>query len=155
MSSAVLRWVCLGLCSLVLCACASAGTTQASLDCTEDPSLADFSGQSWATSGAGTFKLRIAAASPNTPTKGDNSWTLELSDVTGAPLSDVNLQVTPFMPQHGHGTGVKAIVTPSVEPGRFVVTPVNLWMPGLWEVRLTVEHGAAVDHIVLNACIEG
>jgi hypothetical protein len=51
------------------------------------------------------------------------------------------------MASHGHGASVVPSV--SVESGgRYVVTDVDLFMPGQWTLRTTIE-GAATDHVAL------
>ena len=59
------------------------------------------------------------------------------------------------MPDHGHGASKEAIVTPSGTDGMYDVDPVNLWMPGFWEVRFNVMAAGASDRIVFAFCIEG
>ena len=41
------------------------------------------------------------------------------------------------MPAHGHGTSVDPTVTETV-PGVFLATPLYLFMPGSWELRMTM-----------------
>jgi hypothetical protein len=65
------------------------------------------------------------------------------------------MKATPFMPDHGHGTGVKAVVTPTGSDGRYEVAPLYLFMPGYWEVTLTVQTGAVRDDVVFPVCISG
>ncbi len=63
---------------------------------------------------------------------------------------------TPLMPDHGHGTPINAEVTELTTPGEYEVTPVNLWMPGLWEITIEVTNGADVsDAVTFAFCIEG
>lgn len=81
--------------------------------------------------------VRFVDALPAPPDRGDNSWTIEVLDAaTGTPRSDVALVVEPFMVDHNHGTPIECNVTPLDAPGQLKLEPINLWMPGLWEVRL-------------------
>ncbi|MDX2052670.1 MAG: FixH family protein [Polyangiaceae bacterium] len=136
-------------------ACSGSPSAPGVTDCQADPNLFDFSGRMVAASEQGTFQLRMLELAPEVPTKGDNRWTIELLDTQQAPLENPEIQVTPFMPQHGHGTGVKAVVAKGEVLGTWIVSPVNLWMPGLWEVKLTVSHRGQIDNLVIRACIEG
>ena len=61
----------------------------------------------------------------------------------------VDLRVEPTMPAHGHGTTPVPTVTPvEGQPGTFDIRPLNLFMPGLWQIRIVVSMevgGAAVE----------
>lgn len=98
----------------------------------------------------------IMAADPAIPAKGDNTWTVALSDGTG-PMAAAAFEVIPFMPDHGHGTPVTAEITESATtPGEYEVSKINLWMPGLWEVNLYFPtESAQTDRVVFKVCIDG
>lgn len=59
------------------------------------------------------------------------------STSTGAPVDELELVMTPFMPAHGHGTPQEPSVTP-LGNGSYRFDDVLLPMPGLWELRTTV-----------------
>ncbi|HTM19107.1 MAG TPA: FixH family protein [Kofleriaceae bacterium] len=100
------------------------------------------------------FMVMLVDADPAPPAKGDNYWMIMVHAMdTGDPVDGAVLEVTPFMPDHGHGTSIVPVVTPDTEPGTYIVDPINLWMPGLWEVRIDVDDGA--DLITFPFCIEG
>jgi hypothetical protein len=100
--------------------------------------------------------VTFMAADPAPPAIGDNTWTVAIADVGGQPLPDATITaVTPFMPDHGHGTAVEAFATPGDNAGEFILTPVNLHMAGLWEVTLDLDLGAnATDQVVFSICVE-
>lgn len=104
--------------------------------------------------GAAGIEVVLVAAAPTPPDKGDNTWTVQVLDNAQVPMDDATLTVTPFMPDHGHGTSKTAAVTGSGS-GMYDVDPVNLWMPGLWETTVEVETGTTSDAIVFSFCIEG
>lgn len=92
--------------------------------------------------------FRLVSSDPAPPARNDNAWVIEIEDAAGAPLEAADVEVTPFMPDHGHGTGIPAIVTPSSDvAGRYDVDPVNLFMPALWDItiRATPAGGTAAD----------
>jgi hypothetical protein len=63
--------------------------------------------------------------------------TVDVRDAAQEPASGLSLAVVPWMPSHGHGTSV----VPAVEetaPGIYVVTRLNLFMPGEWQLRTTI-----------------
>ena len=68
------------------------------------------------------------------------------------------------MPDHGHGSPIPAVVTPAGENGEYTVSPINMWMPGLWrtDIRLAPDAYACtqVDNppdgsIAFSFCING
>jgi hypothetical protein len=101
----------------------------------------------------GLVTARFVDAVPAPPARFENLWTLELRDLDGAPLDDLTIAVQPFMPDHAHGTSV----VPTVEglgDGSYRIGDIDLWMPALWEVRLSIDTGAATDRVVFSFCIE-
>jgi hypothetical protein len=101
----------------------------------------------------GLFEIELLAAEPAPPDKGDNRWSIELRALGGDPVSGAAIVVTPFMPDHGHGTSLVPVVEPAAEPGRYQIDVINLWMPGLWEVRFDIDDGA--DLVTFAFCVEG
>ena len=87
------------------------------------------------TSDSGALRIAVRFA-PDPPAVGSNAVELSFTDANGASLSGLGLSVVPWMPAHGHGTSVDPIVT-EMTPGTFVATPVYLFMPGSWELRMT------------------
>ena len=111
-----------------------------------------------ARTGAGGTRFTIVSAEPALPVRGDNTWVVDV-DVGGAPVNagDGELKLTPFMPDHRHGTGVKPIWTPDpAVPGRYAVGPINLWMPGVWELTFeATPTGGTRDPVVFTFCLTG
>ena len=101
--------------------------------------------------GVVTFKLMSSTPAP--PARGDNKWEIDLVDAGGAPVAGAKVKVVPFMPDHNHGTSIKAQVT-ETSAGHYEVTPVNLWMPGLWQVTVTATPvGGTLDTAIFSFCI--
>jgi len=90
-------------------------------------------------SGALTVAVRYA---PDPPTAGEDAAQLTFTDAGGAPVGGLDLTVVPWMPAHGHGTSVDPTVTETT-PGVFLASPLYLFMPGTWELRMTI--GGTVD----------
>lgn len=104
----------------------------------------------------GVLEIEIVAASPAPPARGDNDWSVLVRAIAdSAPADGAEIVVTPFMPKHQHGTGVDTVVTPMSTLGQYELSPVNLWMPGLWEVAIDVESEVGDDSIVFKVCIPG
>lgn len=102
--------------------------------------------------------LQLVATAPRPPGVGDNTWTVEIEE-GGTPLVGLaeRMEVTPFMPDHGHGTAV-AVEVSEVAPGSYEWSPINLRMPGYWLVTATLaeESGSSedADLVQLGLCVE-
>jgi hypothetical protein len=87
------------------------------------------------TSDSGALRIDVRFA-PAPPVVGSDAVQLSFVDASGAPMSGLDLMVIPWMPAHGHGSSVNPTVTETA-PGVFVATPLYLFMPGSWELRMT------------------
>ncbi len=104
--------------------------------------------------GAGGVRIRITSAVPAPPQRGDNTFNLEVFDGAGAPISGASIDVTPFMPDHRHGTSIAPVIAPGAAPGSYTVSMINLWMPGLWEITIeATPAGGMADEVVFRFCI--
>lgn len=101
----------------------------------------------------GVLSFTIMAGDPAPPIRGDNSWVIRVDAAGGAPVSGASISVTPFMPAHGHSSGKAVVVTPDAAAGQYRLSPVNLWMPGVWETTVNVTSGSGNDQVVFKFCI--
>lgn len=125
------------------------------VDCSKE-TRADTYAAGMSKTGAQGFEFRLMEAAPTPPAKGDNDWTIEVLDASSTPMDGISLDITPFMPDHGHGTTVNADITPTQEAGTYDVNPVNLWMPGYWEITVDAsDDSGPLDSAVFAFCIEG
>lgn len=96
----------------------------------------------------GLIDMRLMNADPAPPARGDNTWLVQLatlgSDGPAASVVGATLKVSPYMPDHMHGTPITVEVTDQGS-GMYQLTPVNLWMPGYWETTISVTLPASVD----------
>jgi hypothetical protein len=105
--------------------------------------------------GANGYAFALDDAVPSPPAKTDNVWTVAVTEPGGAAATSVGMTAVPFMPDHGHGTPIGAVAT-AVGDGSFTIEPINLWMPGLWEIRLAATDGdTALDQVVFRFCVDG
>ena len=102
-------------------------------------------------SGALTFEL--VSSEPAPPARGDNRWVLRVLDASSAAVTGATLTVSPFMPDHGHGTSVAPQVTASGDS--YEARPLNLFMPGLWQTTVGARTANGNDEAVFSFCIEG
>lgn len=149
---------CIALASLLLAACGDDGGTNGHADAapvncaTEDradPYVAGMTAE-----GSAGYSVKLVQSTPAPPAKGDNTWELQLLDGT-TPVDGATLELVPFMPDHGHGTPIGAEVTAGGSDGMYTATPVNLWMPGYWEVTVNITDGSNTDSVVFKTCIDG
>jgi hypothetical protein len=99
------------------------------------------------------FELKLLSASPAPPSRGDNTWIVELDAIGGGAVSGATITATPFMPDHGHGTPAMVHVTPLSTAGQYQLAPINMWMPGYWETSITVAAGDLHDAATFKFCI--
>ena len=100
------------------------------------------------------LEFKLVSSDPAPPARGDNTMIIQLSTMAAPiqPVSGATMSVTPFMPDHKHGSGKTVTITPMTEAGQYKLEPVNLWMPGLWEVTVRVT-GATADEAVFRFCL--
>jgi hypothetical protein len=80
------------------------------------------------------------------------AWVVTLRTDAGPLPDDVQLAVTPRMPDHGHGARRRPTVRP-LGGGRFEVTDLDLYMDGVWTITLRVSSGGATEQVVFGVCI--
>jgi len=145
----------------VVPACGGGGSEEpdAGYNCEVETRDEEFVAGMTKTGGLG-LEFVLVSSEPAPPARNDNTWVLELHDATGAPLDGATVDVRPFMPDHNHGTSIETQVTPvDGTPGRYTLDPVNMFMPGVWEVtiRATPAGGTQADRdeVVFTFCISG
>lgn len=99
--------------------------------------------------------VKIVESNPSPPQKGTNTMTLEIADAAGAPVDGATVAVTPWMPDHAHGSALTPVATP-MGGGRYAVSKIYYPMPGLWQVTVSVQTpGAAAQEVTFNFCFDG
>jgi hypothetical protein len=106
------------------------------------------------TASSGAWQAVLVVSEPGPPIKGTNTWTVRLLDGSGATRDDVTVTARTFMPDHNHGSTVKAVVTP-MGGGVYRVAPLYLYMPGLWQVTLDIDAPTGPDNVMFPICIPG
>ena len=124
----------------IACAAALAGCSSGT-----GPDPNGFPAQPYLTVMSDSKALRIEVrSSPQPPTRGNVDVEFVVTDVaSGKPQDGLELQIKPWMPAFDHGA-----IPPSITPegsGKYLVTEVNLFMAGHWELRTTFS-GAVIDH---------
>lgn len=97
--------------------------------------------------------VRLVLAEPAPPKMGTNTLTLEIR-AADRPVEDATVTVTPFMPAHGHGSGIPPVVT-SLGGGSYRVADVYFMMRGTWTLTVRVERpGGVAREVVFAFCLE-
>jgi len=147
---------CFGLSVIAACGSSDAGP-DAPLDCSTVAGVDTFVVGLDHAGMSGGLDFKLMSATPAPPVRGDNTWVVQISamaaGVVGAPVDGASLVVTPFMPAHQHGSPKPVIVTPASTSGQYTLTPVNLWMPGVWETTIQATSGSTSDSAVFKFCI--
>lgn len=128
----------------LVCAALAAGCGG---DGVADPGTISAEPATTVTSDSGGYRISVHSAPDAVPTRGVNTLQMVVTRIRdGAPAAGLELDVVPWMPAMGHGASVKPTVSAEAKPGVFTVTNVNLFMPGLWEIRATIGGATQADH---------
>jgi hypothetical protein len=105
---------------------------------------------------AGAMSVKLLDSDPGPPIKGTNELTIEVLDASGQPVDGATVTVTPWMPDHAHGSAVKPTVTPA-GGGKYTVANVYLSMAGLWQLKVDVQPagGSALPEAIFQFCLDG
>lgn len=101
---------------------------------------------------------KMISGDPAPPARNDNTWVIQLNQMQGSTpgpaVTGATVIVTPFMPAHQHGAGKSVLVTPMPTEGQYKLSPINLWMPGVWETTIeVVSSPLGTDKVVFKFCI--
>jgi hypothetical protein len=94
------------------------------------------------------------APADDAPAIGLNSWTIAMTNAGGVPVTDMTVTADkPRMPIHGHSALTFPAVTPQ-DGGVYVVSGINFFMAGYWELTLQLQPAAAApDRVVFPICV--
>jgi hypothetical protein len=154
-----LRLAPIALVALPFTACAQSnggGTTGQASVCDSDPRAETYAVGLSALAMDGAVKASFVDAMPTPPTKGLNTWTIQLSDAQGQPVSGAIMTVHPFMPDHGHGSSVTPQVMPMPTAGNYQVSLLDFFMPGIWDVTFTITLASGpTETLKFTFCVDG
>lgn len=80
-------------------------------------------------------------------------WIANVATADGRPLTLSRLVFSAGMPQHGHGTITRPVVTRELGPGEYLVDGVKFHMAGDWTLVLSIDGEAGPDRVVFQANI--
>jgi hypothetical protein len=152
------RSACLALCLVAPLAACGGGEDAGDdehYDCTMETRDDDFVVGLEKVSASGTHFILMSSV-PAPPARGDNQMTLHLQDSAAAPMGGASLTVRPYMPDHGHGTAVQAVITESTTViGEYDLDPVNFHMPGLWQLLISAGPVTEANTATFAFCVPG
>jgi hypothetical protein len=125
-----------------------------SYNCAEETRADEFVLGLTKTGAMGRYEFKLLSADPAPPVAGYNVMQLQLSTmaVPTSPVTGASMSVSPYMPDHKHPAGEPVIVKPMSAAGQYELAPLDLWMPGLWDVTIRV-NGAESDSVVFRFCL--
>ena len=144
-----------------LAACSGSSTApDASDNCANDPRAETFTVGLEHMGDAGALDFKLMSVDPAPPARTTatmyNTWIVQINamsnGVVGAPMTNEQMSVTPFMPDHGHGTAIIPVVTAQPTAGQYQIAKIDTWMPGLWEITIAATTAPA-DQTVYRFCI--
>ena len=105
---------------------------------------------------AGLITVRLQESTPSPRDTGFYTWTIDIVDASGAPVTGATVQAEPTMPDHGHGTNPKYTDAVEGDPGTYQLTEMNLFMEGIWNVAIRITMtGGEEDQVEYNFFLEG
>jgi YtkA-like len=131
-------------------------SNEATVTCQNDTRVDTYVANLAKASTSGSLKVTLVSSDPAPPSVGTNTWTIHVADAAGAPMSNAPISIASFMPDHGHGSSVKAVITPQAD-GNYSVTTLYLFMPGVWRVTfaLPATDAAPAEQVEFFFCIAG
>ncbi len=103
--------------------------------------------------GTAGYTFELLDAMPPPPATGTTSWTIRISDATGAPVTNANItNVKTWMPQHGHPSTAQPQPVSNGD-GTYTINNLYLYMPGVWQVTITAQAGTTTDSAMFTFCL--
>ncbi|MGC4095377.1 MAG: FixH family protein [Polyangiaceae bacterium] len=151
------RWLGL-LLTLVACASNSDGEPSSSLSQSDCSGQADAIGVGLTKTSKDGTRFELRALSPSVPVQSPgapgNHWSVALRRADDTPLTGAALNVTTFMPVHGHA-GPSTVGIESSTDGDYDIDLLVFPMPALYAVTLTATmKDAEPQSVAIYVCVE-
>jgi hypothetical protein len=141
---------------IALAACGSGGGTSDAddaVDCSTVTGVDTYTVGLEKMGAAGAVDFKLMSIDPAPVVRGNNTWVLQLDAIAdGSPMAGASVTATPFMPAHQHGSPITPVVTATANPGEYSISPINLWMPGVWTTTIALSAPSA-DRAVYSFCV--
>jgi hypothetical protein len=134
---------------------AGAGT----VSCQEDERVDTYTANMEKPGELGLLSFRFSDLTPAPPAKGSNTFHVAVTDASGT-ISGGELRVELDMPDHGHGSSIKPVISFDAASGQYTIQPLYLFMAGVWRLEFDAYDGTGdsaqpLDRAILHFCIEG
>jgi hypothetical protein len=95
----------------------------------------------------------LVSSDPAPPQRYYNTWVIEVKE-GDAPVEGATLLIEPTMVGHTHPPEGLSIT--ELGGGRYQATPLNLFMLGLWQIKITATSSSGTtDTTAFSFCIDG
>jgi hypothetical protein len=102
------------------------------------------------------IRVALTTSTPTLKYAGAYTWLISISDDEGGAITGAEVVAVPTMPTHGHGTFPTMTLGDEVDPGRYQLVDMDLFMAGLWRIAIEVQWGeGAVDTVQYEFDLEG
>lgn len=140
--------------ALVGCDNGTGTSSTGDVDCSTDPRAMTYAANMSVDGKSKLYHVELVSSDPAPPARGNDTWVFKVVDANNQPVSGATVTVTPYMPDHRHGTQVVPTVTTN-QDGTFTATPLYFFMPGLWTVTFDVKATQGEDSVLYGFCVEG
>ncbi len=106
------------------------------------------------TSTSGLYRLSVEPEPSALRINELHSWTLDLTDANGEPVTGAQFEITGGMPEHNHGLPTKPLVTTEEPAGSYRLEGMRFHMHGYWEIRVRVSAEPGSDTVLLKLDID-
>lgn len=105
------------------------------------------------TSEAGKYVVQISPPAQRVRVNQIQTWRIVLRTAAGEPVQGATIEVGGGMPEHGHGFPTQPRVSPTSEPGHYLLEGVKFSMTGWWEIKLKVQSPLGADGVTFNTVL--
>lgn len=97
------------------------------------------------------YTFELTEADPAPPARGGNVWKVRLLDHDKNPVTGAQITVRPYMPDHGHGAS--AVPNIAADGDTYIISNLDLFMPGVWELTLKQTGAGTGDTAKFTFCV--
>ncbi len=138
---------------LMLAGCSASAPDAGTVGCETNPAAQTYTAGMKQPGDGNKLSFQLVSSDPGPPLRGTNTWEVKLLDGSGQPVTGATITVTPYMPEHGHGSQV--VPTVAADGDQYEITNLYLFMPGLWKITLQATSGATTDTAAFTFCVAG
>ncbi|MBR56693.1 MAG: hypothetical protein CMH54_01400 [Myxococcales bacterium] len=103
----------------------------------------------------GLVHVRLMESTPIPEYTDLYTWTVEVVDLDGEPITGATVVAEPRMPGHGHGTFPPFTDAVEIGGGSYQLVDMDLFMPGVWQVTIRITTADGDDEVAYDFDLEG